>query len=44
MKAQKERDNYASKKSDNPESTFYNPDAWSRLIGKGNVVITYIDG
>ena len=26
------------------ESKFYNPDAWSRLIGKSNVVITYIDG
>ena len=44
MKAQKERDNYARKKFDNPESKFYNPDAWSRLIGKSNVVITYIDG
>ena len=44
MKAQKERDNYARKKFDNPESKFYNPDAWSRLIGKSNVVVTYIDG
>ena len=43
MKAQKERDNYARKKFDNPESKFYNPDAWSRLIGKSNVVVNYID-
>ena len=28
----------------NPESKFFNPDAWSRLIGKSNVVFTYIDG
>ena len=34
MKAQTERDNYARKKFDNPESKFYNLDAWSRLIGK----------
>ena len=27
----------------NPESKFFNPDAWSRLIGKSNVVFTYID-
>ena len=44
IKAQKERDNYTRKQFVNPESKFYNPDAWSRLIGKSNVVITYIDG
>ena len=44
MEALKERDNYTRKQFANPESKFYNPDAWSRLIGKSNVVITYIDG
>ena len=48
MKAQKERDfatfDDTRKQFDNPESKFYNPVAWSRLIGKSNVVITYIDG
>ena len=44
IKAKKERDDYTRKQFANPESKFYNPDAWSRLIGKSNVVITYIDG
>ena len=44
IKAKKERDNYTRKQFENPESKFFNPDAWSRLIGKSNVVITYIDG
>ena len=44
IKAKKERDDYARKQFENPESKFYNPDAWSRLIGKSNVVITYVDG
>ena len=44
IKAHKEIDNYTRKQFANPESKFYNPDAWSRLIGKSNVVITYIDG
>ena len=44
IKAKKERDNYTRKQFANPESKFYNPDAWSRLIGKCNVVNTYIDG
>ena len=43
-KAKKERDNYTGQQFANPESKFYNPDAWSRLIGKSIVVITYIDG
>ena len=34
IKAQKERDNYTRKQFANPESKIYNPDAWSRLIGK----------
>ena len=44
IKAKKERDDYTRRQFANPESKFYNPDAWSRLIGKSNVVITYIDG
>ena len=44
IKAKKERDDYARKQFANPESKFYNPDAWSRLIGKSNLVITHIDG
>ena len=44
IKAKKERDNYTRRQFENPESKFFNPDAWSRLIGKSNVVITYIDG
>ena len=44
IKAKKERDDYARKQFSNPESKFYIPDAWSRLIGKSNVVITYLDG
>ena len=44
IKAKNERDNYTRKQFASPESKFYNPDAWSRLIGKSNVVITYIDG
>ena len=44
IKAKKERDDYTRKQFSNPESKFYNPDAWSRLIGKSNVVITYLDG
>ena len=44
IKAKKERDDHTRKQFANPESKFYNPDAWSRLIGKSNVVITYIDG
>ena len=43
IKAKKERDDYTRKQFANPELKFYNPDAWSRLIGKSNVVITYID-
>ena len=34
----------ARKQFTNPESKFYIPDALSKLIGKSNVVITYIDG
>ena len=34
IKAKRERDNYTRKQFANPESKFYNPDAWSRLIGK----------
>ena len=44
IKAKKERDDYTRKQFENPESKFFNPDAWSRLIGKSNVVITYMDG
>ena len=44
IKAKKERDDYTRKQFANPESKLYNPDAWSRLIGKSNVVITYVDG
>ena len=38
------RDNYERQQYANPESKFYNPDAWSRLIGNSNVVFSYIDG
>ena len=44
LKSSWERDNYTRQKYTNPESKFFNPDAWSRLIGKSNVVYTYIDG
>ena len=44
IKAKKEGDNYTRKQFANPEAKFFNPDAWSRLIGKRSVVITYIDG
>ena len=44
IKAKKERYNYTRQQFANPESKYYNPDAWSRLIGKSKVVITYIDG
>ena len=44
LKSSWERDNYMRQKYTNPESKFFNPDAWSRLIGKSNVVYTYIDG
>ena len=37
IKAQKVRDNYTRKQFANPESKFYNPDVWSRLIGKSNI-------
>ena len=44
LKSSWERDNYMRRKYTNPESKFFNPDAWSRLIRKSNVVYTYIDG
>ena len=48
LKSSQARDNYArqqyKQQYTNPESKFFNPDAWSRLIGKSNVVFTYIDG
>ena len=48
LKSSQARDNYARQQNKqqytNPESKFFNPDAWSRLIGKSNVVFTYIDG
>ena len=44
MKAQWERNFEERKQYSNPEASYYNPDAWSRLIGKSNVVPTYING
>ena len=48
LKSSQARDNYArqqyKQQYTNPESKFFDPDAWSRLIGKSNVVFTYIDG
>ena len=44
MKAQWERNCEDREQYSSPESKFYNPDAWSRLIGKSNVVSTYING
>ena len=48
LKSSQARDNYARQQYQqqytNPESKFFNPDVWSRLIGKSNVVFTYIDG
>ena len=44
MKAQWENNCTEREQYSSPESKFYNPDAWSRLIGKSNVVPTYING
>ena len=44
IRFKREIDNYTRKQFANPESKFYNPDAWLRLIGKSNVVTTFIDG
>ncbi|MCG8623427.1 MAG: retroviral-like aspartic protease family protein, partial [Proteobacteria bacterium] len=44
MKAQWERNYEEREQYASPESKFYNPDAWSRLIGQSNVVPTYING
>ena len=44
MKAQWERNYEDREQYSNPESKFYNPDAWSRLIGESNVVPTYLNG
>ena len=44
MKAQWEKNCTEREQYSSPESKFYNPDAWSRLIGKSNVVPTYING
>ena len=44
MKAQWEKNCTEREQYSSPESKFYNPDAWSTLIGKSYVVPTYING
>ena len=47
--SQAKRSSYAKDSSlrqqyTNPEASYYNPDAWSRLIGDSNTATTYING